>query len=445
MPISVPVAENATLLTAAHLPSQQRDIRTTTLPNGLLVLTERMPHLRSVAMGVWIDCGSRDEAPEVNGISHFIEHMVFKGTTTRSASQFAREVDAIGGNLDAFTGKETVCFNIKVLDENIPAALDLLTDLVLHPTFSPEDIAKEQGVILEEIKMDEDNPDYLVHELFTQNFWRNDALGRPILGTAKTVSSFDQDIILAEYARRFTPANMVFTAAGNLDHDDFVSQVEAAFASLSASSSEKIARPNPPQTFPHITLRNKKSLEQVQFCLAVPAPPVADPSRYAAYLLNSILGGGMSSRLFQSIREERGLAYSIYSELNPFRDTGSLSVYAGCSADNAREVLSLTLAEFARIKRDPVTSEELQRAKSQTRGNMVLGLETSGSRMSSLARQQMYWGRFFSIDEITAEIDRITAEDLQRLANELLQPDLLALTLLGNLGPLKFTRSDLAC
>jgi predicted Zn-dependent peptidase len=446
MPVSVPVAPS--LDPAATLPaspSHLRDIRTTTLPNGLLVLTERMPHLRSVAMGVWIDCGSRDETPAVNGISHFIEHMVFKGTTTRSAQQFAREVDAIGGNLDAFTGKETICFNLKVLDDNVPAALDLLTDLVLHPTFSPEDIAKEQGVILEEIKMDEDNPDYLVHELFTQNFWPNDALGRPILGTAKTVSSFDQKIVLDEYARRFTPANMVFTAAGNLDHEEFVEQVTAAFASLSASSNQKIAHPNPPQTTPHITLKNKKSLEQVQFCLAVPAPPVASPARYTAYLLNSILGGGMSSRLFQSIREDRGLAYSIYSELNPFRDTGSLAIYAGCSADNTREVLSLTLAELTRIKQHPVTDEELHRAKSQIKGNMVLGLETSGSRMSSLARQQMYWGRFFSLDEITAEIDRVTATDIQHLANELLQQDALALTLLGNLGPLKLTRADLTC
>jgi len=442
MPISIPVAENSTLnAPAPHL----RDIRTTTLPNGLLVLTESMPHLRSVAMGAWIDCGSRDETPEVNGISHFIEHMVFKGTTTRSASQFAREVDAIGGNLDAFTGKETICFNLKVLDENVPAALDLLTDLVLHPTFSPDDIAKEQGVILEEIKMDEDNPDYLVHELFTQKFWPNDALGRPILGTAKTVSSFNQQILLEEYARRFTPANMVFTAAGNLDHDDFVHQVAAAFASLSASSSEKIAHPNPPQTFPHITLKNKKSLEQVQFCLAVPAPPVADPARYTAYLLNSILGGGMSSRLFQSIREDRGLAYSIYSELNPFRDTGTLAVYAGCAASNVEQVLQLTLAECTRIKHEPVTDEELDRAKNQIKGNMVLGLETSGSRMSSLARQQMYWGRFFSLDEITAEIDRVTPADIQSLANTLLHPDLLALTLLGNLGPLKLTRANLTC
>ena len=316
--MSVILAENSALTTpTAHL----RDIRTTTLPNGLLVLTEAMPHMRSVSMGVWIDSGSRDEAPEVNGISHFLEHMVFKGTTTRSAQQFAREVDAIGGNLDAFTGKETVCFNIKVLDENVPAALDLLTDLVLHPTFAPDDIAKEQGVILEEIKMDEDNPDYLVHELFTQNFWKGDALGRPILGTAETVSSFTQAIVLDEYARRFTPANMVFSAAGNLEHDSFVEQVAAAFASLSASSGAKLARTPAPQAFPHITLKNKKSLEQVQVCLAVPSLPVSDPDRYAAYLLNSILGGGMSSRLFQSIREERGLPYSIYSELNPFRDT----------------------------------------------------------------------------------------------------------------------------
>ncbi|HSY37006.1 MAG TPA: pitrilysin family protein, partial [Acidobacteriaceae bacterium] len=256
MPVSVPLTENSTLSASApHL----RDIRTTTLPNGLLVLTERMPHLRSVAMGVWIDTGSRDETLAVNGISHFIEHMVFKGTTTRSAQQFAREVDAIGGNLDAFTGKETICFNIKVLDENIPAALDLLTDLVLHPTFSPEDIAKEQGVILEEIKMDEDNPDYLVHELFTQNFWPDDALGRPILGTAKSVSSFNQQIVLEEYARRFTPANMVFSAAGNLDHDAFVDQVARHFGTL-APTTQALEPRQAPAAYPHITLKRKKSL-----------------------------------------------------------------------------------------------------------------------------------------------------------------------------------------
>jgi predicted Zn-dependent peptidase len=440
--MSVLLAENAApTLTSAH----PRDIRTTRLSNGLLVLTERMHHLRSVSMGVWLDTGSRDESLGVNGISHFLEHMVFKGTTSRSAQQFAREVDSIGGNLDAFTGKETICFNIKVLDENIAPALDLLTDLVLHPTFAPEDIAREQGVILEEIKMDEDNPDYLVHELFTQNFWPNDALGRPILGTAATVSSFDRQTVFDEYARRFTPPNMVFTAAGNLDHDTFVAQVEAAFSSLSAGSAQRIAHHTAPQAHPHITLKSKKSLEQVQFCLALPALPVSHPSRYAAYLLNSILGGGMSSRLFQSIREDRGLAYSIYSELNPFRDTGSLAVYAGCAIANTPQVLELTLAEFTRLKREPVTSEELDRAKNQLKGNMVLGLESSGSRMSSFARQQLYFSRFFTVDEISDEVSAVTVEEIQHLAQQLIDPTRLALTLLGPLNGLKLDRSYLAC
>jgi predicted Zn-dependent peptidase len=438
MPVSVPVAENAIPIAPA------RDIRKTTLPNGLLVLTERMPHLRSVSMGVWIDSGSRDETPERNGISHFIEHMVFKGTTTRSASQLAREVDSIGGNLDAFTGKETVCFNIKVLDENVPAALDLLTDLVLHPTFSPDDLAREQGVILEEIKMDEDNPDYLVHELFTQKFWKGDALGRPILGTAKTVSSFTQAIVLDEYASRFTPQNMVFTAAGNINHDTFVAEVAEAFSSLPASTI-KLTRTPAPTAYPHITLKDKKSLEQVQFCLALPSIPIAHPDRYTAYLLNSILGGGMSSRLFQSIREERGLAYSIYSEMNPFRDTGSLAVYAGCAVDKTREVLDLTLTEFRRIKTELVSEEEIKRAQDQLKGNMVLGLESSSSRMSNLARQQMYFGRFFTVDDITTEVNRVTREDIQRLANDLIQADKLALTLLGNLGGMKIERDSLIC
>ena len=441
MPVSVPVAENATSISPSfeHL----RDIRSTTLPNGLLVLTERMSHMRSVSMGVWLDLGSRDEEPETNGISHFLEHMVFKGTTTRSAQQFAREVDAIGGNLDAFTGKETVCFNIKTLDENVPAALDLLSDLVLHPTFAPEDIVKEQGVILEEIKMDEDNPDYLVHELFTQNFWPGHALGRPILGTAETVSSFTQATVLEEYARRFSPPNLVFTAAGNLKHDQFVEQVGRAFEGLGGGS--RIVRGAAPEARQHVTLRNKKALEQVQMCLAVPALPVSHEDRYAAFLLNSILGGGMSSRLFQSVREDRGLAYSIYSELSPFRDTGSLSVYAGCATDKTREVLELTLAELARIKREPVPADELKRAKDQIKSNMVLGLESSSSRMSNLARQRMYYGRFFSAEEIVREVDRVSQEDVQRLAQELFVPERLALTLLGNLGRMKVSRAELVC
>ncbi len=422
-----------------------RSIRKTVLPNGLLVLTESMPHLRSVSMGAWIGSGSRDEAPEVNGVSHFVEHMVFKGTTSRSAQQIAREVDTIGGNLDAFTGKEMVCFNIKVLDENVPPALDVLSDLVLHPTFTPEELAREQGVILEEIKMDEDNPDYLVHEIFTQNFWKGDALGRPILGTAKTVSSFNQQIVFDFYASQFTPRNMVFSAAGNLDHDAFVAQVEQQFGSLAASGANLTTKPSAPLATPHITLKRKKSLEQVQLCLGVPAPPVNDPSRYGVYLLNTMLGGGMSSRLFQTIREDQGLAYSIYSEMNPFRDTGSLCVYAGASVDKTEKVLQLTLQELRRLKQETVSETELKRAKDQLKSNMVIGLESSGSRMSNLARQQMYFGRFFGIDEIIEEIEAVTSADVQELAQRLFQPEAMALTLLGNLGSMKIEQQDLAC
>jgi len=429
-----PVTKNAT-----------RNIRKTVLPNGLLVLTENMPHLRSVSMGAWVGSGSRDEAPEVNGISHFVEHMVFKGTTSRSAQQIAREVDTIGGNLDAFTGKEMVCFNIKVLDENVPPALDVLADLVLHPTFTPEELTREQGVILEEIKMDEDNPDYLVNEVWTQNFWKGDALGRPILGTAKTVSNFNQQIVSDFYAGRFTPRNIVFSAAGNLEHDAFVAEVEKEFSSLAASGEEATPKMAAPRATPHITLKRKKSLEQVQFCLGVPAPPVNDPRRYAVYLLNTMLGGGMSSRLFQTIREDQGLAYSIYSEMNPFRDTGSLCVYAGTSVDKTRKVLQLTLNELRRLKEETVSDVELKRAKDQLKSNMVIGLESSGSRMSNLARQQMYFGRFFGVDEIMEEIDAVTSEGVQALAQELFRPETMALTLLGNLGSMKIERGDLAC
>jgi len=422
-----------------------RNIRKTVLPNGLLVLTESMPHLRSVSMGAWIGSGSRDEAAEVNGISHFVEHMVFKGTTSRSSQQIAREVDTIGGNLDAFTGKEMVCFNIKVLDENVPPALDVLADLVLHPTFAPEELTREQGVILEEIKMDEDNPDYLVNEVWTQNFWKGDALGRPILGTAKTVANFNQQILFDFYAGRFTPQKMVFSAAGNLEHDSFVAQVEKEFSWLTVRGEAVVPKIAAPKATPHITLKRKKSLEQVQFCLGVPAPPVNDPRRYGVYLLNTMLGGGMSSRLFQTIREDEGLAYAIYSEMNPFRDTGSLCVYAGTSVDKTQKVLQLTLKELRRLKEETVSDVELKRAKDQVKSNMVIGLESSGSRMTNLARQQMYFGRFFGVDEIMEEIEAVTTADVQELAQELFQPETMALTLLGNLGSMKVERGDLAC
>lgn len=402
-----------------------------------------MEHIRSIAMGVWIKTGSRDELPELNGISHFVEHMVFKGTRSRSAKHIAREVDAIGGNLDAFTGKETICFTLKVLDEHVPTALDILSDLVLNPVFNQDDILRERGVILEEIKMDEDNPDYLVHEIFTQNFWKDHPLGKPILGTKETVRRFERGILFDYYGRRFSGSKTVISAAGNLEHDAFVDLVAARFH-LPSAAGDDLAE-EAPRTISKIVLRNKKALEQVQLCLGVPSQPLAHDLRYVTMVLNTVLGGGMSSRLFQTVREERGLAYSIFSDLNPYRDTGSLCVYAGTSSAHCLEVIELIMAEFHRLKTEPLPEEELRRAQDQLKGNIILGLESSSSRMSNLARQEIYFRHFFGIDEMMNKVEAVTGEQVMDMANRLFDPDKVAVALLGRLDGLKVTRSQLAC
>ena len=423
--------------------NNERNLRRTVLPNGLIVLTERMDHLRSVAMGVWIKSGSRGEAAETNGISHFVEHMVFKGTRSRSAQLIAREMDSIGGNLDAFTGKETICFNVKSLADHVPIALDVLADLVLNPVFASPDIERERGVILEEIKIDEDNPDVLVHELFTQNFWKDHPLGKPILGTSATVARLDQPKLLDYHSGRFHAGNMVFSAAGNLQHDEFVDAVAKKFAPL--HSGQPIGELPAPLSSARILLKNKKALEQVQICLGVPAPPITDENRYATLILNTVLGGGMSSRLFQTIREERGMAYSVFSDLSPYRDTGTLCVYAGTSANKALETIDLILVEFRKLKEELLPDEELTRAKDQLKGNILMGLESSNSRMANLARQEIYFGQFFTAEEITARIDAVEATQVQAMARHLFDPERIAVTLLGRLDGIKLNRTRLEC
>ncbi len=422
---------------------EARNIRREVFPNGLTVLTERMNHIRSVSMGIWVKSGSRHEDAQVNGISHFVEHMVFKGTSNRSAEQIARQVDSIGGNMDAFTGKETICFNIKVLDEHLPIAVDVLSDMVLHPVFDANEIVRERGVILEEIKMDEDNPDYLVHEIFTQNFFKGHPLGKPILGTKETVRRFDQNAILAYYGGKFSPGNMIISAAGNIDHKEFVDLLRERFGALPAGGNGW--HDTPPKTNSRIILRNKKSLEQVQICVGVPSYSISHHRRYVMYVLNTLLGGGMSSRLFQNIREKQGLAYSIFSELNPFRDAGMLSVYAGTSRESAPKVVRSIVGELRELKEKPIADEELKRAKDQLKGSLMLSLESSTARMSNLARQEMYYDHFVSMDEIIERIHSVTQEDLLQSANELFRPELIAVTILGNLNGLKITRDSLAC
>ncbi len=420
-----------------------RNIKREVLPNGLTVLTEQMEHLRSVSIGIWLKTGSRHEEPEANGVSHFLEHMVFKGTRNRSAEEIARQIDSIGGNMDAFTAKECICFNAKVLDEHVPIALDVLSDLVLTPVFDPQDLVRERGVILEEIKADEDNPDYLVHEIFTQNFWKDHALGKPILGTKETVKRFDQNLVRDYYRRYVTPGNLIVSAAGNLVHRHFTDLVSEKFHALETAPNglHEVA----PQSHARITLRNKKALEQVQICLGVPSHHIAHERRHSAYLLNTVLGGGMSSRLFQNIRERQGLAYAIYSELNPYRDTGCLSVYAGTSLETAPRVVESVVSEFRTLKSELIPADELRRAKDQLKGSLMLSLESSTARMSNLARQEMYFDHFIGLDEILARIEAVTAEDVRNLAQDYFRSEAIAATVLGSLEEWTLTREHLVC
>jgi predicted Zn-dependent peptidase len=423
--------------------SPARDIEMTTLANGLRVITEAMPHVRSVSVGIWIGSGSRRETAEQNGLSHFIEHMLFKGTGKRSAEDIARSVDSIGGNLDAFTAKECVCYNTKVLDEHLSQAFDVLADLVLHPMFREEDIEKEKGVILEELKMEADSPDYLVHEIFSSNFWKDHPLGKPILGTRETVKKYDRAMVQSFYSSIYAPVNMIITAAGNLSHERMVALVREHF--------EEVAPGEPPSADPvpgthaRIALRNKKALEQVHMCLGVPSYPLPHEERFACYVMNTLLGGGMSSRLFQNIRERQGLAYAVFSELNPYRDTGCLSIYAGTSLESAPKVVQSILKEFRQLKEQAVNEEELRRAKDHLKGSLMLSLESTGSRMSNLARQEMYFSRFFTLDELVESIELVTAADVQRIAQTFFDPKQIALTVLGNLENFKIGREDLAC
>ncbi|HEY7096530.1 MAG TPA: pitrilysin family protein [Terriglobales bacterium] len=420
-----------------------RNIHRQVLPNGLTVITEEMENIRSVSIGIWIKTGSRDESAEWNGISHFIEHMVFKGTKHRSAEDIARQVDSIGGNMDAFTAKECVCFNVKVLDDHLPIAMDVLSDLVLNPVFDHADITRERGVILEEIKMDEDNPDYLVHEIFTQNFWKDHPLGKPILGTKDTVRKFERDPVLSFYGQRFAPGNMIICAAGHLRHQEFVQLVGKHFAQMLPVKNG--FHSSAPSVVSRIVMRNKKALEQVQICVGVPSHPIAHERRHASYILNTLLGGGMSSRLFQNIRERQGLAYAIYSDLSPYRDTGCLSIYAGTSRESAGKVVQSVVSEFRKLKADAVPDEELRRAKDQLKGSLMLSLESSTARMSNLARQEMYFDHFYGLDELIEKIEAVTREDVQELAKQFFQTDSIAVTVLGNLNGLKLTRDQLAC
>ena len=423
--------------------STAANIRKTVLSNGMRVISEEMPYVRSVAVGCWVNAGSREEENHESGISHFLEHMVFKGTANRSADEIAYSIDSIGGHLDAFTTKESVAFAAKVLDEHVPRALDVLSDLVLHPAFREDDIEREKGVVLEELKMDEDNPDYLVHEMFVGNFWKGHPLGRSIIGTEKTVSSFMAPQLRDFFTRTYSPANLMIVAAGNLPHDDLVGLAGERFSGLKPGKPSELVIA--PESRPSVTLRDKPALEQVHLYLGVPSYPIAHPNRHAGYVLNTILGGGISSRLFLRIREHEGLAYSVFSDLGVFSDSGMLSVYAGTSIETARRVIDHVLEEMKHLKETAVGAQELRRAKDYMKGSLTLSLESTSSRMSNLARQERYFQRFASIEEVHDKIEQVDAAVIQQVAEEWFRPEKIALAVLGNLNGFKIGRDELRC
>lgn len=399
-----------------------------TLPGGLRVVVEEIPHVRSASIGVWVGAGSRFETLGEAGVSHFIEHLLFKGTERRTAKQIAEEMDALGGSLNAFTAKEQTCFYTKVLDEHVGDALDLLSDMVLHSVFDDTELEKEKGVILEEIKMYEDTPDELVHDLLAEQAWLGHPLGRVIIGTAPVVETLDRSRVLDYFGRFYRAGNVVVAVAGNVRADEVVGAVARAFAALPEGRVNRGGTPARVHTGRE--LRPKDS-EQVHFCLGLPGVPQDHDEMYPLHVLNAILGGGSSSRLFQEIREERGLAYSVYSYLSLYRDSGLLTVYAGSSPEAAPEVLQLTMDELERLGHGAATEEEVERAKNQMKGQLVLGLESTSNRMTRLGRSLLSRGRVQTVDEVMAKVTSVTLASVNELAERLLDSQGVALAAIG--------------
>jgi predicted Zn-dependent peptidase len=400
----------------------------TTLDNGLRVVTERLPYVKSVSVGIWVNIGSRDEQDAEAGLSHFIEHMIFKGTERRSTLQIAKEIDQVGGMANAFTAKEYTCFHARVMSGHMPRILDLLTDIFLNSVFDETNIDRERQVILQEICMTEDTPDEHVHDLFNQNFWPGAALGRSILGSIETVSSLGRQDIRRYQDRYYLPGRIVVAAAGDLEHQAFVDLISPAFSALPHSSNHHVRRPPRSQNGLSIT---SKDLEQVHLCLGASFPTALDKERYAAAVFSTLLGGNMSSRLFQEVREKRGLAYAVYSFLSSYVDAGLLGVYAGVATEHVNETIDLILAEIRKLCSEPVTETELAAAKEHLKGSVVLSLESTDNIMTRLAKNEITYERYVGLDEILRAIDAVTAEDLRRLAEAYLHRDSLALTLLG--------------
>ena len=416
-------------------------VQTTRLDNGLTILTEHMPGLRSVSLGIWVRRGSRHESPPLNGMCHFIEHALFKGTQRRSAREIAEESDRLGGHLDAYTAHEITGFSMKVVDTALPQAFDLLADIVMNPRFEEDDLQREQKVIIEEMKMIEDTPDELLGEMFNAAYFPDHSLGRPIEGTEQTVSSFDHSATTDFHSQTYGPKNLVIAAAGNVVHEQLVDLSAQTFVEDgNLTDDQNFGSPAPAAP---IFIERKSELEQAHLILAAPWPSAKNEDRYAASLLGTVLGGGTSSRLWQAIREERGLAYAIGAGGNTFTDIGMFTVYAGASPEHLDQVLDLSLKELRRAVRQPIPVEELRLAKEQAISSVLLSLESSSARCGALARQEIIHGRRISPDEIIKRIETVTPEDTLQIAQDCFQTEALAVGALGNLNGFCIDRSRL--
>jgi predicted Zn-dependent peptidase len=398
------------------------------LTNGLRVVTEEDPHFHSVAVGVWLNAGSRDEAQEENGLSHFLEHMAFKGTPRLSALDIAREIDQLGGSCNAFTSKENTCYHGKVLSENLPRAVDLLSDLVLHPSYHSQDLERERQVILEEICAQEDNPEDQVQVHFARGFWGDDAFGRPILGEEARISQVTREQLLAYRGIAYRPETTIIAAAGRVNHQELLDLITSRFRDFHNGA--------PPRQRGRVSIhpgiyQHPRDLEQVHVCLGTRGPAAGDQERYAVTVLQLILGGNMSSRLFQVVREELGLAYNIYSFMSFFSDTGLLGVSAGVSPKNLERLLSATYQEIKKLKTAAVPEEELRAAKEYLRGSIYLHAEDCDHRMLRLAKNEIYFGHYIPLEEIISGLQQVTAAEIQDLAQELFDPQNWGLALLG--------------
>ncbi len=408
--------------------ASQSAINKTILPNGVRLLSERVPYVDSVSVGVWIEAGARDEDGSRLGTSHFLEHMLFKGTDSRSARQIADEMDSLGGQLNAFTDKEFTCYYAKVLGEHLPKALDVISDMVLNSVFDPTEISREKNVVIEEIKRHEDTPEDEVHDLLAQTLWKGHKLGNAVIGNRSVVKGMTREDLLTHMDTFYRPDAFVIAAAGNVDHVAFVDLVSDAFGSLSGKRPPRNSTP----VEPHLELCLKdKSTEQVHFCLGTAGFPQHSQDKYALAALDSVLGGGMSSRLFQEIRESRGLAYAIGSYSASYREAGLFAVYGGTSVDNVRTVVELTHKECDIMARNSITDDELLRAKNQIRGALVLGQESMSNRMSRLAKSELYFGRIIRMEEIISAILRVTKDDVAGVASHLFDGARFAVSAIG--------------